>query len=35
MARITPSIAVVSAREADVFEAWFGDILDDLFGPGR
>ncbi len=23
----------VTAAEVDVFEAWFGDILDELFGP--
>ena len=23
----------VTEREVDVFEAWFGDILDELFGP--
>lgn len=23
----------VTPEEIDVFEAWFGDILDDLFGP--
>jgi len=23
----------VAAAEVDVFEAWFGDILDELLGP--
>lgn len=23
----------VTAAEIDVFEAWFGDVFDDLFGP--
>ena len=23
----------VTEREVDVFEAWFGDVLDELFGP--
>lgn len=28
-----PERVPVTDREVDVFEAWFGDILDDLFGP--
>ncbi len=28
-----PAHVPVSEREVDVFEAWFGDILDELFGP--
>ena len=27
-----PDRVPVTEAEADVFEAWFGDILDDLFG---
>lgn len=27
-----PEPVPVTEREVDVFEAWFGDILDDLFG---
>jgi len=23
----------VTEREVDVFEAWFGDFIDELFGP--
>jgi len=23
----------VTEAELDVFEAWFGDVLDELFGP--
>ncbi|AZU04066.1 hypothetical protein X907_1534 [Glycocaulis alkaliphilus] len=23
----------VTSSEVDVFEAWFGDLFDDLFGP--
>jgi len=30
-----PTRVPVSVQEVDVFEAWFGDIPDDLFGPGR
>jgi hypothetical protein len=25
----------VTKAELDVFEAWFGDIFDELFGPCR
>ena len=25
----------VSEREIDIFEAWFGDLFDELFGPCR
>lgn len=28
-----PERVPVTETEADVFEAWFGDILDELFGP--
>lgn len=28
-----PSRVPVTEHEVDVFEAWFGDILDELFGP--
>jgi hypothetical protein len=28
-----PEHVPVTAAEVDVFEAWFGDILDELFGP--
>ena len=28
-----PDRVPVTDREVDVFEAWFGDILDELFGP--
>lgn len=28
-----PKRVPVAEREVDVFEAWFGDILDELFGP--
>ncbi len=28
-----PARVPVTDREVDVFEAWFGAILDDLFGP--
>ena len=27
-----PQRVPVTEREADVFETWFGDILDELFG---
>jgi hypothetical protein len=27
-----PDRAPVTEREVDVFELWFGDILDELFG---
>ena len=30
-----PERVPVTEAEADVFEAWFGDIFDDLFGPCR
>lgn len=28
-----PKRVPVTEDEIDVFEAWFGDILDELFGP--
>ncbi|MBV9692701.1 MAG: hypothetical protein JO261_03270 [Alphaproteobacteria bacterium] len=28
-----PKRVPVTEREVDVFEAWFGDVLDELFGP--
>lgn len=28
-----PRRVPVTSVEVDVFEAWFGDILDELFGP--
>jgi hypothetical protein len=28
-----PARVPVTEREVDVFEAWFGDILDELLGP--
>lgn len=28
-----PERVPVTEHEVDVFEAWFGDILDELFGP--
>ena len=28
-----PERVPVTQREVDVFEAWFGDILDELLGP--
>jgi hypothetical protein len=28
-----PERVPVTAAEVDVFEAWFGDILDELFAP--
>lgn len=30
-----PGRVPVAEAEVDVFEAWFGDIFDDLFGPCR
>lgn len=32
---IGPSAFRVTDAEADVFEAWFGDLFDELFGPCR
>jgi hypothetical protein len=29
-----PECVPVNAREVDMFEAWFGDLFDELFGPG-
>jgi len=29
-----PERVPVTSEELDVFEAWFGDVLDELFGPG-
>jgi hypothetical protein len=28
-----PRPVPITSEELDVFEAWFGDILDELFGP--
>ena len=28
-----PESVPISDAELDVFEAWFGDLFDDLFGP--
>jgi hypothetical protein len=30
-----PDRVPVTDAEVDVFEAWFGDLFDDLFGPCR
>lgn len=30
-----PERVPVSEAEIDVFEAWFGDLFDELFGPCR
>jgi hypothetical protein len=30
-----PERVPVSQSEVDVFEAWFGDLFDELFGPCR
>ena len=30
-----PEFVPVTQAEADVFEAWFGDLFDELFGPHR
>jgi hypothetical protein len=30
-----PEPVPVTAAEVDVFEAWFGDLFDELFGPCR
>ena len=30
-----PEHIPVTETEVDVFEAWFGDLFDDLFGPCR
>jgi hypothetical protein len=30
-----PERVPVTDAEVDVFEAWFGDVLDKLFGPCR
>jgi hypothetical protein len=30
-----PEHIPVSEAEVDVFEAWFGDLFDELFGPCR
>jgi hypothetical protein len=29
-----PECIPVTAREVDIFEAWFGDLFDELFGQG-
>jgi hypothetical protein len=28
-----PARVPVTPEEVDVFEAWFGDIIDEIFGP--
>jgi len=30
-----PERIPVTQAEVDVFEAWFGDLFDELFGPNR
>ena len=30
-----PEVVPVTEAEVDVFEAWFGDLFDNLFGPCR
>jgi len=30
-----PERVPVTSAEVDVFEAWFGDVFDELFGPCR
>ncbi len=30
-----PARVPVTDAEVDVFEAWFGDVFDELFGPSR
>jgi hypothetical protein len=30
-----PRQVPVTDAEVDVFEAWFGDLFDDMFGPSR
>jgi hypothetical protein len=30
-----PDAVPISNAEVDVFEAWFGDLFDELFGPCR
>ena len=30
-----PARVPVTDAEADVFQAWFGDLFDELFGPAR
>jgi hypothetical protein len=30
-----PACVPVTDAEIDVFEAWFGDLFDELFGPAR
>ena len=30
-----PSPVPITDAELDVFEAWFGDLFDELFGPCR
>ncbi len=30
-----PAQVPVTSAEVDVFEAWFGDLFDELFGPCR
>ena len=30
-----PKLVLITEAELDVFEAWFGDLFDELFGPCR
>ena len=30
-----PDTVTVTQEEIDVFEQWFGDLFDELFGPGN
>lgn len=30
-----PDRVPVATTELDVFEAWFGDLFDEMFGPSR
>jgi hypothetical protein len=30
-----PDAVPITEAEIDVFEAWFGDLFDELFGPHR
>ena len=30
-----PARVPVTDAEVDIFEAWFGDVFDELFGPSR
>ncbi len=31
----SPDPVPITEAELDVFEAWFGDLFDELFGPHR